>query len=220
MKNRNSSLIASAIDSKVNIILSISIIIGSLISSLGSVFSIPLLYYIDPIIAMFVCILIFKEVIEIFLDFITSSEEEIKYEKFQMRYEENFREFISKWILTFLNDNIESHFIIDQIEENFQISLKKGEDVYTEFASFGLYLFKEKGIGSVINDLIEKKLLFQSEKRTIKITDMGNYLYKHFYSKELLEDLKDPFDFFFEQQISFDDIKSRKRETLESYNRS
>ena len=77
-KNRNSSLIASAIDSKVNIILSISIIIGALLSNLGTSLGIPFFHYFDPIIAIFVCILIFKEVIEIIRDLITSKEEEIE----------------------------------------------------------------------------------------------------------------------------------------------
>jgi hypothetical protein len=49
------------------------------------------------------------------------------------------------------------------------------------------------------------------------MTEKGSILYEHFYSKELLEELKDPFDFFFEQQMSFDDIKSRKRDILDSY---
>lgn len=44
-----------------------------------------------------------------------------------------------------------------------------------------------------------------------------SYFYEHLYSKELLKDLRDPFDFFFEQQISFDSIKLRKLEILENF---
>ncbi len=219
-KNRNSSLIASAIDSKINIILSISIMLGALLSSFGTAIGIPFFYYFDPIIAIFVCLLIFKEVIEIFIEIIVFHNEEIEYEKFQMKYEENFREFIIKWILAVYFDNYDLEITVKQLDENFQKSLMKGEEVYTEFASFGLYLFKEKGIVSVIKELIEENLISQSNDKILKITEKGKYLYKHFYSKELLEDLKDPFDFFFEQQITFDDIKTRKRELLDNYHLS
>ncbi|MFX1499753.1 MAG: cation transporter [Promethearchaeota archaeon] len=219
-KNRNSSLIASAIDSKINIILSISIIMGALLSSFGAAIGIPFFYYFDPIIAILVCFLIFKEVIEIFIELIASHDEEIEYEKFQMKYEENFKEFIIKWILSVYFENYDLEFTPKQLEEDFQNSLTKGEEVYTKFASFGLYLFKEKGIETVIKELIEENLISQSNEKILKITEKGKFLYKHFYSKDLLEDLKDPFDFFFEQQISFDDIKTRKRELLENYNLS
>jgi divalent metal cation (Fe/Co/Zn/Cd) transporter len=214
-KNRNSSLITSAIDSKVNIILSISIIMGSLLSSFGTALDITLFHYFDPIIAVAVSVLIFKEVIEIVLELISSTEEEIRYEKFQMKYESNFREFIAKWILSVINDTHEIDFTPEQLNEYFQESLRKGEEVYTPFASFGLYLFKEKGILSVIKDLIEEKILSQSDN-TLRMTETGKIIHEQFYSKEILEDLKDPFDFFFVQQISFDDIKSRKREVLEN----
>ncbi|MFW9990290.1 MAG: cation transporter [Candidatus Odinarchaeota archaeon] len=217
-KNRNSSLIASAIDSKINIILSISIILGALLSSFGTAIEIPFFHYFDPIIAIFVCLLIFKEMIEIFIEIIASHDEEIEYEKFQMKYENNFREFIIKWILAVYFDNNDLEFTPKQLEKYFQNSLLKGEEVYTEFASFGLYLFKEKGIETIIKKLIKENLLSQSNEKILQITEKGKFLYKHFYSKELLEDLKDPFDFFFEQQISFDDIKTRKRELLENYN--
>ncbi len=216
-KNRNSSLIASAIDSKVNIILSISIIIGALLSSLGTSLGNPLFHYFDPIIAILVCFLIFKEVIEIIRDLITSKEEEIEYEKFQMKYEKNFREYITKWILSVYNDNSNLQFTPEQLSEHFQKSLNKGEEVYTEFAYFGLYLFKEKGIVSVINDLLNENLLSLSEKGFLALTNKGRIFYERLYSKELLSDLKDPFDFFFEQQISFDSIKSRKLEILEQF---
>jgi len=216
-KNRNSSLIASAIDSKVNIILSISIIIGALLSSLGSSLEISLLHYGDPIIALFVCFLIFKEVYEIITDLITSKEEEIEFEKFQMKYERNFKEYITKWILTLYHDKLNSQFTPKQLSEHFQESLNKGEEVYTEFAYFGLYLFKEKGIDLVINELVNDELLVQSEKNSLVITEKGRLFYEQLYSKELIKDLKDPFDFFFEQQISFDSIESRKLEILETY---
>ncbi len=216
-KNRNSSLITSAIDSKVNIILSISVILGSLLSSFGTGLGITSFHYINPIIAILVCVLIFKEVIEIFLELIASKKEEIEYKKFQMKYENNFREFILKWILSVFNDNLDMEFSPEQLDEYFKKSLKKGEQVYTKFASFGLYLFKEKGIVSVINELIKENLLSQSNEKILKLTETGDYLYKYFYSEELLEDLKDPFDFFFEQQISFDDIKARKSEILKNF---
>ena len=216
-KNRNSSLIASAIDSKVNIILSISIIIGALLSSFGTAIGIPFFHYFDPIIAIFVCFLIFKEVIEIFFELIASHDEEIEYEKFQMNYEDNFREFITKWILSVYFDNFDLKFTPKQLDDYFQICLGKGKEVYTEFAFFGLYLFKEKGIKSVIKELNQEEILSQLNEDPIKITEKGEYLYKNFYSKVLLEDLKDPFDFFFDVQISFDDIKSRKREILDAY---
>ncbi len=216
-KNRNSSLIASAIDSKVNIILSISIIIGALLSNLGTALGMPLFHYCDPIIALFVCALIFKEVIEILRDLIASKEEEIEYEKFQMKYEKNFMEYITKWIFTVYNDNINLKFTPIQLSEYFLKSLKKGEEVYTEFASFGLYLFKEKGVISVINDLLHENFLSLSKEGLITLTKKGEYFYDHLYSKELLKDLKDPFDFFFEEQISFDSIESRKLEILENF---
>jgi hypothetical protein len=216
-KSRNSSLIASAIDSKVNIVLSISIIIGALLSNLGASLGIPFFHYFDPIIAILVCILIFKEVIEIIRDLITSKEEEIEFEKFQMKYEKNFKEYIVKWILSVYNDNEDLRFTPKQLTEHFQRSLEKGEKVYTEFAYFGLYLFKQKGIISVINDLLNEKLLSISKEKVLTVTKRGRYFYEHLYSKELLRDLKDPFDFFFEQQISFDSIKYRKLEILENF---
>ncbi|MFX1574481.1 MAG: cation diffusion facilitator family transporter [Promethearchaeota archaeon] len=216
-KNRNSSLIASAIDSKVNIIISISIIAGALLSNLGTSLGIPVFHYGDPIIAIFVCVLIFKEVFEIFRDLITSKEEEIEFEKFQMKYEKNFEEYITKWILTVYYDDLNLEFTPEQLSEYFQKSLKQGEEVYTEFAYFGLYIFKEKGIIPVINDLLNEKLLSLSENGFLNLTKRGGYFFEHLYSKELLTDLKDPFDFFFEQQISFDSIQSRKLEIIENF---
>lgn len=216
-KNRNSSLIASAIDSKVNIILSISIIIGALLSNLGTALGVTFFHYFDPIIAIFVSILIFKEVYEIIRDLITSKEEEIEFEKFQMKYEKNFREYITKWILSVCNEEINLTYKPLQLSEYFQKSLKKGEEVYTEFAYFGLYLFKEKGIVSVINELINENYLTLSKEGFLYLSKKGAYFYNHLYSKELLKDLRDPFDFFFEQQISFDSIKSRKLELLEDF---
>lgn len=174
-KNRNSSLIASAIDSKVNIILSISIIIGALMSNLGISLGVTFFHYFDPIIAIFVCCLIFKEVIEIIRDIITSKEEEIDFEKFQMKYERNFREYITKWIFTVYNDNVNLEFTPEQLSEYFQKSLKKDEEVYTEFAYFVLYLFKEKGVVSVINGLLNEKFLSLSKKGFLKLTKRGGY---------------------------------------------
>ncbi len=216
-KNRNTSLIASAIDSKVNIILSISIIIGAVLSSIGTALGLPLFHYFDPIIAIFVCSLIFKEVIEIFRELITSKEEEIEFEKFQMKYEKNFSEYITKWILTVYNDNSSLELTPEQLSEYFQKSLNKGEEVYSEFAFFGLYLFKDRGIISVINDTLNEDYLSVSKKGTLNLTEKGKFFYDHLYSQEILKDLKDPFDFFFEQQLGFDSIKLRKLEILEKY---
>ncbi|MFX0177160.1 MAG: hypothetical protein ACFE85_13150 [Candidatus Hodarchaeota archaeon] len=95
--------------------------------------------------------------------------------------------------------------------------MNKGEEVYTEFAYFGFYLFKEKGVVPVINDLLREKFLSLSEKGFLKLTKKGEFFYKHLYSEEIVKDLKDPFDFFFEQQISFDSIKTRKLEILEKF---
>ncbi len=216
-KNRNTSLIASAIDSKVNIILSISIIIGALLSSLGTALGLPLFHYFDPIIAIFVCFLIFKEVIEIIRELITSKEEEIEFEKFQMKYEKNYSEYITKWILSVYNDNSSLELTPEQLSVYFQKSLNKGEEVYSEFASFGLYLFKENGIKTVINDLLNENYLSISKQGTLNLTEKGRFFYEHLYSQEILKDLKDPFDFFFEQQLGFDSIKLRKLEILEKY---
>ena len=98
--------------------------------------------------------------------------------------------------------------------------MKKGEEVYTEFAYFGLYLFKEKGIIPVINDLLSEKFLSLSKEGHVNLTKKGTYFYEHLYSKELLKELKDPFDFFFEQQISFDSIASRKLEILDNFHQN
>jgi divalent metal cation (Fe/Co/Zn/Cd) transporter len=216
-KNRNSSLIASAIDSKVNIILSISIIVGALLSSLGTVLGLPLFHYFDPIIAIFVCFLIFKEVVEITRELITSKEEEIEFEKFQMKYEKNFSEYITKWILSVYHDKSSLEVTPEQLSEYFQQSLNKGEEVYTDFAHFGLYIFKEKGVILVINDLLNQEYLTLSKEGILYLTEKGKFFYEHLYSKELLNDLKDPFDFFFEQQLGFDSIKLRKIEIQEKY---
>ncbi|MDX1797613.1 MAG: cation transporter [Candidatus Lokiarchaeia archaeon] len=219
-KNRNSSLIASAIDSKVNIILSISIIVGALSSSLGTALGITLLYYFDPVIAIFVCVLIFKEVIEIIREFITSKEEEIEFEKFQMKFEKNFSEYIIKWILSVYCDNPSLKLTPELLSQYFQKSLNKGAEVYTEFAYFGLYLFKEKGIASVIEDLLKEEYLSISKDNTLNLTEKGAYFHEYVYSKEILKDLKDPFDFFFEQQLGFDSIKLRKIEILAKFQKS
>ena len=89
--------------------------------------------------------------------------------------------------------------------------------MYTDFAFFGLYLFKEKGIILVINELLNQEYLTLSKKGILYLTEKGKFFYKHLYSKEILNDLKDPFDFFFEQQLGFDSIKLRKLEILEKY---
>jgi hypothetical protein len=58
-----------------------------------------------------------------------------------------------------------------------------------------------------------------SEERTnvIELTEKGKYLYESLYSKPLIEDNKDPFDFFFEQDYDFDSLRQRKLKLLEKY---
>jgi len=216
-KSRNSSLVASAIDSKVNIIISIGIIIGALVSDYGRASNASFLFYLDPIIAIVICIFIFKEVIEIFKEFIASKEENIEFETFQMIYEENFKEYIVKWIFTILFDNLEKNFTNEDLNKLFQESLKKGDEIYTDFSNFGLYLFKVKGIHSIINELIDNELLTKSNEGAIKITQKSKFMFDNLYSKPLLDDVKDPFDFFFEQKYDFDSLKYRKQDLLEKY---
>jgi len=216
-KSRNSSLVASAIDSRVNILISIGIIIGALFSDYGRIANAPFLYYLDPIIAIVICFFIFKEVIEIFKEFITSKEEDLELGSFQMAYEENFKEYLVKWILTVLTDNTQKDFNSEQLDQLFQESLRKGDLIYTDLSHFGLYLFKEEGIISIINNLIDLGLLSQSNGENVKITEKGEYLYENLYSKPLLDDIKDHFDFFFEQKYDFDSLKNRKQVLLEKY---
>jgi Co/Zn/Cd efflux system component len=217
-KNRNSSLVASAMDSRVNIIISIGVIIGALSSEFGTSIGMPIFYLIDPIIAIIICILIFKEVLEIIIKFIARKEEEIEFEKFQVYYETYFEEYIIKWILSVLNDNLNSEFSPNQINDFFQESLRKGAEIYTEFAYFGLYLFKENGIKSIIKKLIDDGLLIQMYNDILKITERGEYYYEHFYSKQLLDEVRDPFDFFFEEKGGFDTMEWRKKELVEISN--
>ncbi|MFX0018907.1 MAG: cation transporter [Promethearchaeota archaeon] len=216
-KNRNSSLVASAIDSRINILISIGIILGALLSEYGKTQGIVFLFYFDPIIAIVVSLFIFKEIFEIIIEFITGKEAEIEFEKFQMPYEENFKEYIIKWILSVFIDNEDKEFTINELNEEFQLSLRKSEEIYTSFSYIGLYIFKEKGINSVIKNLINNDLLFEEKKNMVKITEKGKYLYENFYSKPLMEDIKDPFDFFFEQNYDFDSLRHRKQEILQKY---
>ena len=216
-KNRNSSLVASAIDSRVNILISIGIISGALLSEFGRSQGIPLFYYFDPIIAIIVSAFIFKEIIEIFLEFVKKTGEALEFEKFQMAYEDNFKEYIIKWILLVYNDNSANLFTLEELNERFKSSLKESEEVYTNFSYFGLYLFKDHGIDSVVKNLINDGILREDDEKLIKITNKGKYIYKNFYSKPILEDIKDPFDFFFEQSYDFDSLKYRKAEILEEY---
>jgi len=216
-KNRNSSLVASAIDSRVNILISIGIILGALLSEFGKTQGITFLFYVDPIIAIAVSLFIFREIIEIFIEFITGKEEEIEFEKFQMSYEENFKEYIIKWILSVLIDNTEKKFTLNELNEKFQLSLKKSEEIYTSFSYTGLYIFKENGINSVVKNLIEDGLLSEEKQDMVKMTEKGKYMYEKFYSKPLMEDIKDPFDFFFEQSYDFDSLRHRKQGILEKY---
>lgn len=219
-KSRNSSLVASAIDSRVNVIISIGIIIGALFSDFGKTVNATFLYYLDPIIAIIICFFIFKEVIEIFKEFITGNEEDIELGSFQMAYEENFKEYIVKWILTVLYHNDQKTFTNEQLDQLFQDSLSKGDLIYTDLSHFGLYLFNEEGIGSIIHNLIDLDVLIQFNGDNIKITEKGNYMYENLYSKPLLDDIQDPFDFFFEQNYDFDSLKYRRQELLENYSRN
>ncbi len=211
-KNRNSSLVASAIDSKVNVILSIGVIIGALSSEFGSSIGMPIFYLIDPIVAIIICILIFKEALEIIIEFITREVEEIEFEKVQVYYESFFKEYMIKWIFSVLNDIPNSEFSPNRLDDFFYESLRKGDEIYTEFAHFGLYVYKENGIKSIIKELIVDNLLVQTNNNIIKITNKGENFYEHFYSKQLLEDVRDPFDFFFEEKFGFDTLKWRKKE--------
>ena len=217
-KNRNSSLVTSAMDSRVNIILSIGVIVGALSSEFGTSIGIPIFYLIDPIVAIIICILIFKEVLEIIFEFITREEEDIEFDKFQVYYETLFEEYIIKWIFSVLKDFPDSKFTLNQIDDYFQESLEKGAEVYTEFAYFGLYLYKEKGIESMIQELIDNGLLIQTNSSFLKVSQKGEYYYEQFYSKQLLEDVRDPFDFFFEEKGGFDTLEWRKKELVEISN--
>ncbi len=219
-KSRNSSLVASAIDSRVNVIISIGIIIGALFSDFGRTVNATFLYYLDPIIAIVICFFIFREVIEIFKEFITGNEEDIELGSFQMAYEENFKEYIVKWILTVLYHNDQKTVTNEQLDQLFQDSLSKGDLIYTDLSHFGLYLFKEEGIGSIIHSLIDLDVLIQFNGDNIKITEKGNYMYENLYSKPLLDDIQDPFDFFFEQNYDFDSLRHRKQELLENYSKN
>ncbi|MFX0033816.1 MAG: cation transporter, partial [Candidatus Hermodarchaeota archaeon] len=216
-KNRNSSLVASAIDSKVNIFISVGVILGTLISEFGKSQGIPFLYYVDPIIAIVVSVYILREIIQIIVEFIKGKEEEIEFEKFQMSYEENFKEFVIKWILLILRDQPITEYSTKELNEEFQNSLRKGEEIYTELSYFGLYIFKENGINSVIQDLINDGILNERKDGIIELTEKGEYMYENFYSKPLMEDVKDPFDFFFEQDYDFDSLRQRKLQLLDDY---
>ena len=220
-KNRNSSLVASAIDSKVNILISIGIILGTLLSEFGRSQGLIILYYFDPIIAIIISIFIFREVIEIFIEFIMGQDEDLEFEKFQMPYEENFKEYIIKWILSFYIDNPNDNLTVKRLNEIFKNSLIKSENVYSDFSHFGLYIYKEHGIDTVIRELIQVDILKEDEKQEIiSLTDKGLYLYENFYSKPILEDIKDPFDFFFEENYDFDSLRNIKQEILEKYLKS
>jgi Co/Zn/Cd efflux system component len=218
-KNRNSSLIASAIDSRVNILISIGIILGALLSEFGRSQGLGFFFYFDPIIAILVSIFIFKEILEIIIEFITEKEE-IEFEKFQMSYEENFKEYIIKWILSILIDNPEENFTISELNQKFQLSLKRSEEIYTSFSYMGLYIFKENGINSVVKNLILNNLLNEENGNVVNLTEKGKYLYENFYSEPLMEDVKDPFDFFFEQNYDFDSLRHRKEDIFQKYMKS
>jgi len=219
-KNRNSSLIASAIDSRINILISIGIILGVILSEFGKAQGNVWFFYLDPIIAIVVSLFIFKEIYYIFKEFITGKEEEIEFEKFQMSFEKNFEEYINKWILSVLVDNFEQIFTLNELNEKFQHSLNKSEEIYTNFSYFGLYIFKENGINSVIKNLINNGLLSEENQNMVKLTEKGRYMYIEFYSEPLIENIKDPFDFFFEQNYDFDSLRHRKQEVLKKYENS
>ena len=219
-KNRNSSLVASAIDSRVNIILSIGIILGALLSEFGRSQGLPILYYFDPIIALIISYFIFREAYEIFMEFIKGQGEELEFEKFQMSYEENFKEYVIKWILLVCSDNATEKINGSFLEAHFEDSLKKSEEIYTSFAYFGLYHYKAHGIESVVKNLINQNILFKGKDGFIELTEKGTYLHDEFYSKPILEDIKDPFDFFFEESYDFDSLRQKKLKLLEIYSKS
>ncbi len=216
-KNRNSSLVASAIDSKINIYISLGVIIGAFCSELGTSFNIPELYYLDVIIAIFVSFFIAKEVFEIITEFITEAEEEIDFESFQMKYEQSFEEYITKWIMSVIYKGEDGEFSPERLNQHFLGSLIKGEEIYSDFTHFGLYIFQEKGIVFVINKLLDQKILNLSKEKTLAITEKGKYLYEEFYSRQLLEDIVDPFDFFFEYEYDIRNLFRRKRELLKKF---
>lgn len=216
-KNRNSSLVASAIDSRVNILISIGIILGVLFSEFGRAQDLIFMYYFDPIIAIVISFFIFREVVEIFIEFIMGQDEELEFEKFQMPYEENFKEYIIKWILSVYLDNQTKDLTLKSLNEIFENSLKKSEKVYTSFSHFGLYIYKEHGIDTVIKELIQDNILKEEKQGNISLTDKGLYFYENFYSKPILEDIKDPFDFFFEENNDFDSLRHIKQEISENY---
>ena len=54
----------------------------------------------------------------------------------------------------------------------------------------------------------------------IDITNKGLFMYENFYSKPILEDIKDPFDLFFEETSDFDSLRRLKNEKLEVYEKS
>ena len=164
-----------------------------------------------------VCILIFKEVIEIFSEFIISKKEEIEFETFQMKYEQTFKEYIIKWILALYNDNLERKYSSEEINRIFQKSLQKGEQIYSEFSHFGLHIYKEEGITQIVNYLLKQEFLTISKEKLIDITEKGKYLYEFFYSGQLIEDVKDPFDFFFEHRHDTINILNRKKELIQKF---
>jgi hypothetical protein len=216
-KNRNSSLVASAIDSRINIIISLGVIIGALISNLGTTFSVPQLYYFDGIVAIVIVMFIFKEVIEIIKEFIVGQEEEIDFEGFQMKYEKTFREYVIKWILTVLYQEREREFGYEHLNSYFQDCLRRGEEIYSEFAHFGLYLFESKGILFILDELVKEGLIALRNKQSLEITGKGLYAFEEFYSGQLLEDVQDPFDFFFEHDYDLQKLYRRKQEVLLNY---
>ena len=134
-----------------------------------------------------------------------------------MKYEQTFREYVAKWILTVLYTEKEEKFSLEQLNEYFQNCLRKGEEIYSEFAHFGLYLFEDKGINFVLDELIHENLIDLTNEKVLEITEKGIYAYEEFYSGQLLEDVLDPFDFFFEHDYDLEKIFRRKREVLKNF---
>ncbi|MFX1558708.1 MAG: hypothetical protein ACFFC9_15760, partial [Promethearchaeota archaeon] len=108
-------------------------------------------------------------------------------------------------------------FTINELNQKFQLSLKKSEQIYTNFSYMGLYIFKENGVDSVIKSLILDHLLKEENDNKVNLTEKGKYMYEFFYSEPLMEDVKDPFDFFFEQNYDFDSLRHRKEQILQKY---
>jgi len=130
----------------------------------------------------------------------------------------DFKEYMIKWVLMVYNDNLDKRLSSEDLNKIFQNSLQKGEDIYGKFSHFGLYSYKENGLMQVIKYLLKKEFLTILEDRSIRITEKGEFIYKYFYSGQLLEDIKDPFDFFFEHRHDTLNLLNKKKEIMQKFN--